>query len=81
MFHRGFREKMVLSANCNKNTLVLSLPTKKPSLIPVSSALIINLLRTSALEFAVCLHSEWCEGQVTEYLVATFGDYFMDVKM
>ncbi|CAB4277911.1 unnamed protein product [Prunus armeniaca] len=24
---------------------------------------------------------EWCEGQVTEYLVATFGDYFADVKM
>ena len=25
--------------------------------------------------------SEWSEGQVTEYLVATFGDYFTDVKM
>ncbi|KAF6175649.1 hypothetical protein GIB67_022651 [Kingdonia uniflora] len=24
---------------------------------------------------------EWCEGLVTEYLVATFGDYFTDVKM
>ncbi|KAK6940100.1 Exocyst complex component EXOC3/Sec6 [Dillenia turbinata] len=24
---------------------------------------------------------EWCEGQVTEYLVATFGDYFGDVKL
>ncbi|KAJ0037668.1 hypothetical protein Pint_22876 [Pistacia integerrima] len=24
---------------------------------------------------------EWCEGNVTEYLVATFGDYFIDVKM
>ncbi|KAK4489922.1 hypothetical protein RD792_000570 [Penstemon davidsonii] len=24
---------------------------------------------------------EWLEGQVTEYLVATFGDYFTDVKM
>nr|VDD64188.1 unnamed protein product [Brassica oleracea] len=24
---------------------------------------------------------EWCEGQVTEYLVATFSDYFTDVKM
>ncbi|KAI8016766.1 Exocyst complex component SEC6 [Camellia lanceoleosa] len=24
---------------------------------------------------------EWCDGQVTEYLVATFGDYFTDVKM
>ncbi|KMS97730.1 hypothetical protein BVRB_5g124350 [Beta vulgaris subsp. vulgaris] len=24
---------------------------------------------------------EWCEGQVTEYLVATFGDYFTDIKM
>ncbi|KAL5560034.1 hypothetical protein UlMin_036245 [Ulmus minor] len=24
---------------------------------------------------------EWCEGQVTEYLVATFDDYFTDVKM
>ncbi|KAM3712082.1 hypothetical protein ACJW31_01G155600 [Castanea mollissima] len=24
---------------------------------------------------------EWCEGQVTEYLVATFSDYFSDVKM
>ncbi|KAJ4705253.1 Exocyst complex component SEC6 [Melia azedarach] len=24
---------------------------------------------------------EWCEGQVTEYLVATFGDYFVDVQM
>ncbi|KAK3005332.1 hypothetical protein RJ639_015989 [Escallonia herrerae] len=24
---------------------------------------------------------EWSEGQVTEYLVATFGDYFADVKM
>ncbi|RZC49236.1 hypothetical protein C5167_017672 [Papaver somniferum] len=24
---------------------------------------------------------EWCEGLVTEYLVATFGDYFADVKM
>ncbi|KAF9670681.1 hypothetical protein SADUNF_Sadunf13G0094000 [Salix dunnii] len=26
-------------------------------------------------------HKEWAEGQVTEYLVATFGDYFTDVKM
>ncbi|KAJ8755548.1 hypothetical protein K2173_022127 [Erythroxylum novogranatense] len=26
-------------------------------------------------------HKEWVEGQVTEYLVATFGDYFTDVKM
>lgn len=26
-------------------------------------------------------HKEWCEGQVTEYLVATFGDYFTDVKL
>ncbi|KAF3447349.1 hypothetical protein FNV43_RR12535 [Rhamnella rubrinervis] len=26
-------------------------------------------------------HREWFEGQVTEYLVATFGDYFTDVKM
>jgi hypothetical protein len=25
--------------------------------------------------------SEWSEGQVTECLVATFGDYFTDVKM
>lgn len=25
--------------------------------------------------------SEWSDGQVTEYLTATFGDYFMDVKM
>ncbi|KNA18126.1 hypothetical protein SOVF_073680 [Spinacia oleracea] len=24
---------------------------------------------------------EWSEGQVTEYLVATFGDYFADIKM
>ncbi|CAO2842212.1 unnamed protein product [Amaranthus hypochondriacus] len=24
---------------------------------------------------------EWSEGQVTEYLVATFGDYFTDIKM
>ncbi|KAJ8419956.1 hypothetical protein Cgig2_022438 [Carnegiea gigantea] len=24
---------------------------------------------------------EWAEGQVTEYLVATFGDYFTDIKM
>lgn len=26
-------------------------------------------------------HKEWSEGQVTEYLVATFSDYFTDVKM
>lgn len=26
-------------------------------------------------------HKEWSEGQVTEYLVATFGDYFTDVKI
>ncbi|KAE9448054.1 hypothetical protein C3L33_20077, partial [Rhododendron williamsianum] len=26
-------------------------------------------------------HKEWCEAQVTEYLVATFGDYFTDIKM
>ncbi|KAL3504644.1 hypothetical protein ACH5RR_034485, partial [Cinchona calisaya] len=26
-------------------------------------------------------HRDWLEGQVTEYLVATFGDYFTDVKM
>ncbi|KAF1898950.1 hypothetical protein Lal_00019071 [Lupinus albus] len=26
-------------------------------------------------------HKEWSEGQVTEYLVATFSDYFSDVKM
>lgn len=34
------------------------------------------------IEFPFALHlSEWSEGQVTEYLVATFGDYFTDVKM
>ncbi|XVE83409.1 hypothetical protein DITRI_Ditri16bG0086800 [Diplodiscus trichospermus] len=26
-------------------------------------------------------HIEWCEGRVTEYPVATFGDYFSYVKM
>lgn len=26
-------------------------------------------------------HKEWSEGQVTEYLIATFGDYFSDIKM
>ncbi|CAI9777987.1 unnamed protein product [Fraxinus pennsylvanica] len=26
-------------------------------------------------------HKDWLEGQVTEYLVVTFGDYFSDVKM
>ncbi|XP_060198749.1 exocyst complex component SEC6 [Lycium barbarum] len=26
-------------------------------------------------------HKDWLEGQVTEFLVATFGDYFTDVKM
>ncbi|KAL3504639.1 hypothetical protein ACH5RR_034480 [Cinchona calisaya] len=26
-------------------------------------------------------HRDWLEGQVTEYLVATFGDYFTDVKI
>ncbi|WOG91593.1 hypothetical protein DCAR_0310842 [Daucus carota subsp. sativus] len=26
-------------------------------------------------------HKEWFEGQVTEYLIATFGDYFSDIKM
>ncbi|KAH9618036.1 hypothetical protein KSS87_014833 [Heliosperma pusillum] len=26
-------------------------------------------------------HKDWSEGQVTEYLVATFGDYFADIKM
>ncbi|KAG9140243.1 hypothetical protein Leryth_014677 [Lithospermum erythrorhizon] len=26
-------------------------------------------------------HKDWIEGQVTEYLVATFSDYFTDVKM
>uniref|UniRef100_A0A7N0TUC4 Exocyst complex component Sec6 n=1 Tax=Kalanchoe fedtschenkoi TaxID=63787 RepID=A0A7N0TUC4_KALFE len=26
-------------------------------------------------------HKEWAEGQVTEYLVATFSDYFNDIKM
>ncbi|CAN1324146.1 Exocyst complex component SEC6 [Linum perenne] len=30
--------------------------------------------------FQPCI-SNWAEGQVTEYLVATFGDYFTDVKM
>ncbi|KAK7390122.1 hypothetical protein VNO78_25421 [Psophocarpus tetragonolobus] len=34
------------------------------------------------LELLVKLYQkEWSEGQVTEYLVATFGDYFGDVKM
>ncbi|XWS44645.1 hypothetical protein CRYUN_Cryun15aG0065800 [Craigia yunnanensis] len=31
--------------------------------------------------FVKLYHREWCEGQVTEYLVATFGDYFTDVKV
>ena len=25
--------------------------------------------------------TDWAEGQVTEFLVATFSDYFTDVKM
>ncbi|XP_027149986.1 exocyst complex component SEC6 [Coffea eugenioides] len=34
------------------------------------------------LELLVKLYQkDWLEGQVTEYLVATFGDYFTDVKM
>ncbi|RVW24167.1 hypothetical protein CK203_087019 [Vitis vinifera] len=41
----------------------------------------IVLLHSYVMRFPVCLYSEWCEGQVTEYLVATFGDYFTDVKM
>lgn len=35
----------------------------------------------SRLKFVCFYTSEWAEGQVTEYLVATFGDYFSDVKM
>ncbi|KAJ4701194.1 Exocyst complex component SEC6 [Melia azedarach] len=31
--------------------------------------------------FVKLYQKEWCEGQVTEYLVATFSDYFSDVKM
>lgn len=27
------------------------------------------------------LVSDWYEGMVTEYLVATFGDYFGDIKV
>ncbi|XP_074340344.1 exocyst complex component SEC6-like [Apium graveolens] len=26
-------------------------------------------------------HKDWFEGQVTEYLIATFGDYFSDIKV
>ena len=48
MFLRGLEKNMVSSANYNKDTLVLSLPTMKPSVNLVSSALIIILLRTSA---------------------------------
>ncbi|KAF2593757.1 hypothetical protein F2Q70_00045288 [Brassica cretica] len=33
------------------------------------------------LNLGCLLYIEWCEGQVTEYLVATFSDYFTDVKM
>lgn len=46
-----------------------------------------NLIRVGEFSylsnfFLLALHiSEWSEGQVTEYLVATFGDYFTDVKM
>ncbi|KAL3830485.1 hypothetical protein ACJIZ3_019287 [Penstemon smallii] len=31
--------------------------------------------------FVKLYQKDWLEGQVTEYLVATFGDYFTDVKM
>ena len=33
------------------------------------------------INFLLLNISEWCEGQVTEYLVATFRDYFTDVKL
>ena len=39
---------MVSSANCSKDTLVLSLPTKNPLVSTVSFALNNNLFRTSA---------------------------------
>jgi hypothetical protein len=45
---------------------------------------LIDLLTTvfvSELGFHLFHIPDWCEGQVTEYLVATFGDYFTDVKM
>ncbi|KAK7831727.1 exocyst complex component sec6, partial [Quercus suber] len=40
-----------------------------------------HLIIISELGFHLLHVPEWCEGQVTEYLVATFGDYFTDVKM
>ena len=48
MFEEALEKKMVSSANCSKDTLVLSLPTKNPLVSTVSFALNNNLFRTSA---------------------------------
>ena len=40
-----------------------------------------TIVFVSELGFHLLHIPEWCEGQVTEYLVATFSDYFTDVKM
>lgn len=49
----------------------------KPSYLAIS----FTIMFVSKLKFVCFYTSEWAEGQVTEYLVATFGDYFSDVKM
>ncbi|KAL0304744.1 UNVERIFIED_CONTAM: Exocyst complex component SEC6 [Sesamum angustifolium] len=41
----------------------------------------IQLQTSSFTDLFVGHAPDWLEGQVTEYLVATFGDYFTDVKM
>lgn len=43
----------------------------------VAVILITSILKPSHSLFI----PDWYEGLVTEYLVATFADYFMDVKM
>ena len=37
-------------------------------------------LSLSFLTLILFIYSDWMEGMVTEYLVATFADYFGDVK-
>ena len=43
----AFEKKAVSPSNCNRDTVVLSLPTRKPSVKPLSSILVNILLRTS----------------------------------
>ncbi|KAK3428045.1 hypothetical protein EUGRSUZ_F04156 [Eucalyptus grandis] len=71
----------MINNNLRCYDLAMELSNSTMEALPQNYAEQVNFEDTCKELLVKLYQREWYEGQVTEYLVATFGDYFTDVKM